>query len=184
MEDCIYRHECGNAGKSCFKCFHYNMLKPIKEIKRLQPKSDRRKERKEGMAFEKRGTKQYNQAVAAARAVARRQIASGALHFALGDMITEEELTAALAEFKERGSVDAKGNKQITIKKEWLDKLADEAREMGRDYYFLPFSFKGGDKDYVVLEYNILLSYIQTIQTLAEQVRLLQKQLEGDTIDS
>jgi hypothetical protein len=176
--DCVYEKECANVGKSCFKCFNYNMYKPPKERRGLQPKSANRKEIKEGMEFEKRGTQRYNQAVRQARDVARRQLASGALHFALGDMITEEELTAALAEYKERGSVDAKGAKQITIKKEWLDKLEEEARQMGRDYYFLPFTFKGSNKDYVVLDYNIFLSYIQTIQSLLEQNRLLAEQLK------
>ncbi len=130
------------------------------------------------MDFENRGTRRYNQSVRRAKDVARRQIASGALHFALGDMITEEELTASLSEFKERGSKDARGSKTITIKKEWLDKLEEEANEMGKSYYFLPFTFKGSDKDYVAMDYNILLSYVQTIQALIEHNRLLERQIE------
>jgi hypothetical protein len=156
------------------------MFRPLKEYKRLQPKSPNYKEKKKGMEFEKDGTKKYNQAIKIAKDVARRQLASGALHFALGDMITEEELTAALAEFKERSSVDARGNKQITIKKEWLDKLEKEAKLMGRDYYFLPFRFKDSDKDYVVIEFDLLLSYVQTIQILVEQIRLLHKQISDE----
>jgi hypothetical protein len=180
MSDCIYTGECKNEGKVCFKCFDYSLFQAFKERKGLQPKSYKRKEKKEGMDFENRGTRKYNQVIKNSKDVARRQLASGALHFALGDMITEESLTASLAEFKERGSVDARGNKQITIKRDWLEKLAEEARHMGKDYYFLPFTFKGDDKDYVALEYDILLSYVQTIQQLAEQVRLLQKQQLGD----
>ncbi|ARC67289.1 MULTISPECIES: hypothetical protein [Bacillus subtilis group] len=176
--DCTYQDECSNHEKSCFKCFNYNLYKPIKEKKGLNARSSTRKEKKEGMDFENRGTRRYNQNVYKARDVARRQVASGALHFALGDMITEEELTAALAEFKERGSKDAKGHKQITIKKEWLDKLEEEAKQMRRSYYFLPFTFKGSDKDYVALDYEILLSYVQTIQALLEHNRLLAKQIE------
>jgi len=160
------------------------MYRPLKERKTLQSRSLSRKEAKEGMEFENRGTRSYNQAVRKAKDVARRQLASGAFHFALGDMITEEEITAALAEYKERGAVDARGSKQITIKKEWLDKLEEEARQMGRDYYFLPFSFKGCPKDYVALDYNILLSYVQTIQSLLEQNRLLVEQLKALRSDS
>lgn len=180
MTNCPFIDECVNANKSCFKCFNYNMYAPIKQRQGLRPKSYKKKEKKQGMDFENRGTRKYNRAVHQARDVARRTLASGALHFDLGDMITEEELTASLAEFKERGSVDAKGAKQITIKKEWLDQLAEEAKEMGKEYYFLPFSFKGSDKDYVAMEFDILLSYVQTIQVLLEQNRLLRKQIRGD----
>ncbi|UYX56037.1 hypothetical protein M3Y14_34210 (plasmid) [Bacillus thuringiensis] len=176
--ECIYEEECSNVGKSCFKCFNYQMFQPIKERKGLKPKSDNKKEIKEGMVFEQRGTKKYNHAVKEAKDIARRQLASGALHFALGDMITEEALTAALAEFKERGTTDSRGAKQITIKKEWLTKLKEEARQMGRDYYFLPFTFKGSTDDYVAMEYDMLLRYIQTIQILLEQNRLLTQQIK------
>lgn len=176
--DCAYEQECVNHKKACFKCFGFNYYQQPKEKKGLKPKSDTKKEVKEGMDFENRGTRNYNQAVRQSKAAAHRQIASGALHFALGDMITEEELTASLAEFKERGSKDAKGAKTITIKKEWLDKLQEEARQMNRDYYFLPFTFKGSDTDYVAMDFNILLSYIQTIQALLEHNRLLAIQLE------
>jgi hypothetical protein len=176
--ECVYHNECANNDK-CHRCFGYKFYKPHKEYQRLKPRSDRRKEVKEGMDFENRGTRQYNKAVTSAKQIARRQLNSGAMAHALGDMITEEELTAALAEYKERGSADARGEKQITIKKEWLDKLAWEAEQMGRDFYFLPFSFKGSDKDYVALEYDMLLKYIQFIQILLEKNRLLQMQVES-----
>lgn len=176
--DCIYEQECANVGKACFKCFDFSLYKAPKQVKGLQPKSTTKKEKKEGMDFENRGTNAYNKVIRQSKDAARRQIASGALHFALGDMITEEELTASLSEFKERGSIDGKGAKSISIKKEWLDKLKEEARQMGKEYYFLPFSYKNSDTDYVALEYNILLSYIQTIQQLAEENRLLRKQME------
>lgn len=178
--DCEYEQECANFGKSCNKCFNYNFFQGHKEKKGLKPKSDKRKEKKEGMDFENRGTRKYNQNVRKAKDVARRTLASGALHFDLGDMVTEEELTASLAEFKERGSKDARGAKTITIKKEWLDKLKEEAKERGKEYYFLPFTFKGSDTDYVAMDYNILLSYIQTIQMLLEQNRLLRQRLEEE----
>jgi hypothetical protein len=180
--DCVYAAECANVNKSCFKCFNYSMYKPPKEVRQgLRQKSLNKKEVKEGMDFENRGTRKYNQAIKGAKDVARRQIASGALAHALGDMITEEELTASLSEFKERGSTDAKGQKQITIKREWLEKLKWEASQMGKDYYFLPFTFKGSDTDYVAMDFDILLSYIQMIQALNEQVRILRQQIDqGD----
>lgn len=173
MSECKLKNSCANFGKSCYKCFDYNMFSRKKERVGLRPKSLTNKQKKEGMDFENRGTRKYNQAIAISKDIARRQIASGSLSFALGDMITEEELTASLAEFKERGSVDSRGRKQITIKKEWLDKLKQEAKDMGKNYYFLPFTFKDSDTDYVAMEFDILLSYIQTIQVLNEQLKLL-----------
>ena len=127
------------------------------------------------MDFEKRGAKAYNQSVRYAQDVARQRVASGAFGGLLGDVITSEKLTASLSEFKERGSISAKGSKQITIKLEWLTKLEEEAREMNRDFFFLPFSFKDHDKDYVAMEYNVLLRYVETIQILLEQNKMLRE---------
>lgn len=172
--ECKLSAECANHEKSCFQCFNFKYYKAHKERKGISPRSTPKKEIKEGMDFENRGTKKYNNAIKFAKDSARRQLNSGALHYALGDMITEEELTASLSEFKERGSTTARGEKTISIKKEWLEKLKEEAKKMNRDYYFLPFSYKGSDTDYVAMEYDILLSYIQTIQMMAEQIRLLQ----------
>jgi hypothetical protein len=178
--DCEYAQECVNLGKSCNKCFNYNFFKPHKEMKGLNKRSTKNKQKKEGIDFENRGTRKYNNAVNKTKDVARRTFGSGAFQFDLGDMVTEEDLTASIAEFKERGSTDSRGAKQITIKKDWLDKLEEEAKERGKDYYFLPFTFKGSDKDYVAMDYDILLSYIQTIQGLHEQNKILRLQLEEE----
>lgn len=179
-EECIYESECSNLNKACFKCVDHNKYKPLKVRRGLAPKSANRIEKKEGMDFEKRGAKAYNQSVKYARDVARQQVGSGAFGQLLGDVITEEELTASLAEFKERGSTSARGEKQITIKLEWLTKLKEEAKEMNKDFFFLPFSFKSHDTDYVAMEYNMLLKYIETIQILLEQNKLLRGQINHD----
>ncbi len=170
----MYIDACANANKSCRSCFSYNKYKPPKQPYTLGGRKGPTGVKKEGMAFEERGTKRYNQAIREAKDVARRQIASGGKHWALGDMITEEELTASLAEFKERGTISASGEKQITIKKQWLDKLSEEAEAMNRSFYFLPFTFKGQDTDYVAMEYDRFLAYVQMIQTMAERMRILE----------
>lgn len=176
-ESCSLITECKQAGKQCHICFNQAKFVPLKEVKqyRYDPK---KKSKKEGMAFENLGAAKYNQTVRKAKDVARRQLNSGAMAHALGDVITEESLTAALTEFKERGSTTAKGEKTISIKKEWLEKLKWEASQMNREYYFLPFRYKNDDTEYVAMEYDILLSYVQTIQTLLEQVRLLELERE------
>lgn len=177
---CVYLKECANAGKACFKCFNYSFYRSPKERQPLRSRSMTNKQKKEGIDFENKGTKKYQQTIKIAKDTARRQIASGALSFALGDMITEEALTAALAEYKERGQTDAKGEKQITIKRKWLEEIEEEAKEMGKEFYFLPFRFKGDNQEYVVLNYDRFLAYIQLIQSLVEENRLLRKQLQKD----
>lgn len=144
----------------------------------LRRRAPKKHEKKMGMDFENRGTAKYNQRVRFAKDAARRQIASGAIKTMPGDMVTEEDLTAALAEFKERNSVDAHGEKQITIKRKWLEQLRKEAKEMNREYFFLPFRFKGDHTEYVTMEYDVLLSYVQTIQMLVQQINFLKKKLK------
>lgn len=181
INNCSLYDECKNADKSCKMCFQMKLYAPIKMRKGLSPKSVRKHETKEGMDFENLGTRKYNQAVHQARDAARRQVNSGAFKNLPGDMISEEELTASLAEFKERGSKTARGEKTISIQKKWLEQLKEEARYMNKDYFFLPFHYKGDDTEYVVMEYNVLLSYVQTIQMLLEQNRLLRKEIENDS---
>jgi len=180
MNDCPYAQECSNFEKSCYKCFDFSMFAEKKQRQGLRSRSLTNKHKKQGIDFENRGTKQYNNAVKSAKDIAKRQIASGALSFALGDMITEEELSASLAEFKERGSRNSRGEKQITIQKKWLEDIKKEAAQMNKEYYFLPFSFKGSDIDYVAMEYDRLLAYVQQIQMLLEENRLLKEQLKDE----
>lgn len=175
MNTCPLFNDCANANKACFKCFDYGRFQAKKEVKSLQNKSLHRKEKKLGMDFENRGINAYNKTITRSKEMASKQINSGAFSFALGDMITEDKLTAALAEFKERAQTSSSGQKQITIKKEWLDKLKWEAGQMQRDYYFLPFSFSGSNQDYVAMEYDLLLSYVQTIQMLLQTLETMQK---------
>lgn len=179
MSDCQYIDECANAGKSCFKCFDYSFFKPPKEKSRLKAKNTTRKlnTTKGGLQFEQDGANRYSKAVKNGQDAARRQPGSGAMAHALGDVITSEELTSAIAEFKERGSVTKSGAKSISIKKEWLDKLEEEAIAMKRDYYFLPFRYTGSDKDYLVIEYEMLMGYLETIHALLAE----NKKLRGES---
>lgn len=179
MADCKFDDECANSGKSCFKCFNYSFYKPHKEKSRLKVRNTSRKldTKKGGLQFEQDGANRYSKAVESGRDAARRQPGSGAFAHALGDVISTEQLTASIAEFKERGSVTRSGAKTISIKKEWLDKLAEEAAIMNRDYYFLPFRYTGSDKDYLVIEYEMLMGYIETIHYLLEE----NKKLRGES---
>lgn len=168
---------CQNKNKMCFSCFDLNKFKPLKEKKTYQPKV--KKSEKAGMAFEEKVKDKYNEKLRYVRDHAFRQFNSGALSNKPGDVITTEPITAAVMECKERGTLTSSGEKQIQIKLEWLTKLKDEARELGKDYYFLPFSFKGHDETYVALSYDILLNYIYEIQRLNELL-ILEKTKNGE----
>lgn len=181
INNCSLYDECKNADRSCRMCFNMGHYAPIKQLQGLRPKSAKKHEKKEGMDFENLGTKKYNRTLRFARESAHRQINSGAIKSLPGDMITEEELTASLAEFKERGNKTSKGEKVISIQKKWLEQMKDEARYMNKEYYFLPFRYKNDNTEYVIMEYDILLSYVQTIQMLHEQNKLLRKMIEDQS---
>jgi len=155
----------------CFKGSHY--AEP-KQKKSINPVSNARIKQKKGMEFELEGTNQYNQSIDKGRKEARRQLASGAFSWALGDMITEEEITAAIAEFKLR-TVDGKTQKSFSLKKEWLDKIRHESKQMKKEQYFLPFSFGDPKEIFVAMPYEFLLFYIQTIQFLLKRLEFHEK---------
>lgn len=171
------------------------------------------KEKKEGMGFEKRVQKAWNQTVGRAgsnskppskprigqefddakpssqpsRSVgrgktnptlgeARRQPNSGATWKAKGDI----KLEHALMECKERGTLNGRGEKQIAIQKEWLDKMEVEAFKEARDYWYLPFAFKGSDDIYIVKPYDHEMQLIYELRAARERIEELEAQLGGD----
>lgn len=58
----------------------------------------------------------------------------------------------------------ARGHKQFTIKREWLEKLAKEAPIENMEYWSLVFSFKDNDeKLYAVMDQQLLYDLIATL---------------------
>ena len=58
----------------------------------------------------------------------------------------------------------ARGHKQFTVKREWLDKLAKEAPAENMDFWSLVFSFKDNDEQlYAVMDQQLLLDCIATM---------------------
>lgn len=98
---------------------------------------------------------------------AKRQVNSGATWHSKGDIITEE----FLMECKERGTVNARGEKTISIPKEWLVKQEREAMQENRPYWLLPFHYKGDDTIYVVKSFDQEIEMYQEIRRLREQIR-------------
>lgn len=79
-----------------------------------------------------------------AKAVSGKQTAnSGATKFSKGDVRTENWLIECKTKTKESQS--------MTIHKDWLEKNAEEAFAMGKDYNALAFDF-GDDKRYYIVD--------------------------------
>lgn len=147
------------------------------------------KEKKEGMGFEKRVAKKWNQNVGRSPSKgtpsgkpriqvdeARRQPNSGAMWHSKGDI----KLHHALMECKERGTTNAKGEKQITIPKEWLDKMEHEALQEARDYWYLPFAYKGSDDIYLVKPFDHEMQIVDELRQARLRIEELEAQLGGE----
>lgn len=183
--------------------------KQKKQEAKTAPLKTHQKEKKEGMGFEKRVANTWNQTMAglgtgsksqggkkvskprldvagpdssgrgthkASMGEARRQPNSGATWKAKGDI----KLHHALMECKERGTVNAKGEKQITIMKDWLDKMVIEAFKEGRDFWYLPFGFKGENDIYIVKPYDHEMQIIHDLRAARERIEELEALLGGE----
>ena len=178
-----------------------------------------KKEKKEGMAFEKRVASQWNNKFGSAKkkkvakprldilmeeeqdekpaepskplyqastikpierktiqpqVEAKRQVNSGAMWHAKGDI----KLEHALMECKERGTTNSRGEKQITIPKLWIDKQIKEAFQEQRPYWYIPFGYKGDDNVYLVKSYDHEMEMIYELRKAREEIEKLQKEIE------
>ena len=73
-------------------------------------------------------------------------------------------LVNIMQEVKTQEVVRARGHSQFTIKREWLDKLAEEAPAENMDFWYLVFSFKNTDEQqYVVIDKQQLNDMVATM---------------------
>lgn len=104
---------------------------------------------------------------------------SGATWHSKGDV----KLSHALAEIKERGSVNGRGEKTISIPKEWLTKQADEAFQERRNYWYLAFSYKGDEEIYIIKPFEHELEIVHEHEELKKDYAELKEkynQLKDD----
>jgi hypothetical protein len=145
---CQHHDQCLN-NTFCRVCDDYSMLKLAKAFrKRGLPNG-----KKQGQAFEKKVEKIYNQ-TQGWQDQARRTPASGALWGSPGDV----SAPGILMEAKER---KASGSGSISIQKLWLDGIKQEALEVGKPMWCLPFRFKGEDDVYAVVSFNDLVALLK-----------------------
>ena len=69
-----------------------------------------------------------------------------------------------MQEVKTQEVIRARGHSQFTIKREWLDKLAEEAPVENMDFWYLVFSFKNTDEQqYVVIDKQQINDMVATM---------------------
>lgn len=183
-EDCTNKdrcHLCIPEGR-----LHKTGSKVSKPLKRKDPLGKVAKYQKEGMALEDRVKKTFNSRTNTSpdrnhrllRRSARATSGSGNLWSDPGDIITPDYLI----ECKERGTLNAKGEKTMSITKGMLDKIKEEAYFSQR-VPLLAFSFKECDNVYVVIDYDVMLELIQTSHTLRDRILELEEERSGKSIE-
>ncbi|WP_242553982.1 hypothetical protein [Bacillus velezensis] len=100
---------------------------------------------------------------------AKRQVNSGALWYAKGDIKTQDYLM----ECKERGTINARGEKSISIPKDWLVKQEKEAFQENRPFWVLPFRYKNDDSIYLIKSFDQEIEMYQELRKLREEVAVL-----------
>lgn len=104
-----------------------------------------------------------------------RQRNSGALWYAKGDIKTEDYLM----ECKERGTVNSRGEKSITIPKEWLVKQELEAFQENRPYWIVPFRYKNDESIYLVKTFDQEIEMYQELRRLRQENLSLREKSDG-----
>ena len=151
-------------------------MEKAKQRQKEKPSYLKPKKGKEGMDFERKVAKAYNNKITKKNTSAKRRPNSGAIWSMPGDIVTEEGF---LFECKERGTLTGRGKKTISIHKEWLDKVQLEAISAKKRYWALPFGYKESDDIYIVKDYNTELEMIQTIKLLKDRIKELESE-KGD----
>jgi hypothetical protein len=99
----------------------------------------------------------------------RQAIASGALWFQKSDVISES--------FRIECKTKVKASTQMTIKKEWLEKISEEAFQTGK-IGLLAFSF-GDNKDYLAIESKEFIVLMEELKELREKVKVYEKDTDN-----
>lgn len=105
---------------------------------------------------------------------ARRSRASGALWFEKGDIVDD----ILHPECKERKGYEMKsGEKSISIKKEWLEKAAEECKFEDKTMC-LPFRFKGDDNIYCIFRNDDIATLITMMKSYMRDNDLKDMEIE------
>lgn len=173
MSDCLYSHQCLNVDAQCYRCREHNLLK-------LAQDKQKQKSRVVPTDNSKKSWRQLEQSSAnklssvPTIADARRQFGSGNKWYAPGDIVDN----ILLLEAKERDQITTRGERYISIHKEWIEKIISEARGTGR-YPGLVFRFKGDNNSYAIMEFDALCEMVHEIKLLREEIAILRARSES-----
>lgn len=173
--DCEYFHRCKNNSK-CTICGPNQRLlelpgdeqkkKAVQKANRYAKGSNKKDSWKE---LEQYVADQLNAVPYTPQA--RRQLRSGGIWFLPGDV----QDSIVLPECKERDEYTSTGEKSITIKKAWLEKVYEEAR-LADKFPALVFRFKNDDRAYFIDDFTVLRDMVHLIKVLNEEVVQLTKE--------
>lgn len=166
---CEYEGRCLNAGKNCFRCFNLSQLK-LPEDKQRE-KAARKAESMAGTSglkpweqLEEKVARDLSNLPTVRELEARRNPGSGNKWYRPADVLDE----ILMPECKTRAQFNGRGEQQITLTKEMLEKVIHEAEGTGRAPC-LVFQFAGDDRPYVAFDWNILASLVQEHKAMARE---------------
>lgn len=179
---CEYEGSCLNQDK-CYRCYNLSLLKLKHEEKGSSKRKSTVKDRNADDSW-----KDLEQTVATKLnnipkiKEARRSRASGALWFEKGDIVDQ----ILHPECKERtGNELVGGDKSMSIKREWLEKAAQECKYEDKTMC-LPFRFKTDDKIYCIFDFDDIAELITTMKSYMQdndlkelEIKRLQKLLQA-----
>ena len=175
---CEYENYCLNNTK-CFRCIDQSLLK-MKGRKGQQKTASLFSTHDNKTAQADDSWKDLEQQVAnqlnnvPTMQEARRSRASGALWFEKGDIVD----TILHPECKERKGNELKsGEKSISIKREWLEKAADECKFEDKTMC-LPFRFKGDENIYCIFKNDDIVTLITTMKAYMLDNQLKDQEIE------
>ena len=161
MSDCPYGYtDCKNCDQ-CFLCFDGSKYVPEKKKQQGLKKNYNKQTKRKG-AVSENIAQQKNQATIDNICSSRLTINSGAGQEKSDALI--QGLVEIAQEVKTQLPERAKGCKNFTISKEWLEKLNRESRAANKEFWWLVFSFKEDDEQqYVVAETEVFQDMVATI---------------------
>lgn len=171
--DCEYYSRCQN-NQRCVSCGPNQRLLKLPEDKVRQKYEQRQRtgyKNKTSDLTSEKSWEQLEQTIANdLNAVPRfreaeRTVRSGALWFAPGDI--RDDLL--LVEAKDHLIVDSKGMKTMSIKKDVIDKIIDEAKQTGR-YPGFVWRYKGDVERYAVQPFEDLASLVQLLKSYSHEI--------------
>jgi len=179
---CEYESYCLNRDK-CYRCFDQGLLKLSDDKKRSKPGST--KTPRLGLTSAKDSWKKLESDTAEVISKvptikeARRSRASGALWFEKGDVVDD----ILHPEAKERtGRLLVSGDQSMSIQRSWLEKAKEEVRGTEKTMC-LPFSFKGDEVHYVILDLEDLGTLVGTLKAYQHDNDVLRAKLSKLKLD-